>query len=75
MAGICSAAVTHHYVVLLGKDVYNLSLAFITPLQAYNAGIHNLSSQNKPYRAAKSPVTAQIFVLKTIKTAFSACDF
>jgi hypothetical protein len=53
MAGICSAAVTHHYVILIGKDINDLALALIAPLQTYNAGIHNISSQKQTVTVRK----------------------
>jgi hypothetical protein len=56
MAGIRPAAVPDNNVTALGKDVNNLALAFVAPLQPDNANVHSLSS---------SYLTKQTIMFKT----------
>jgi hypothetical protein len=40
MARVCAAIVSNDNVAVLGKDIDDLALAFVTPLQSYYTPIH-----------------------------------
>jgi hypothetical protein len=40
MARVCAPVITNDNVAVFGEDIYDLTLAFIAPLQSYNATIH-----------------------------------
>jgi hypothetical protein len=41
MARVCAPVITNDDVAVFGEDIYDFALAFIAPLQSYDATIHN----------------------------------